>query len=67
MSEHRTLRAANTRHPAFFPGMAALLLTIVFLGFAPTYYLRPDDAAPLPVYLHVHGAGLTLWFSLFLQ
>jgi hypothetical protein len=40
MSEHRTLRAANTRHPAFFPGMAALLLTIVFLGFAPTYYLN---------------------------
>src|SRR3954466_5263426 len=58
--------AARARHPAFFPAMSALLLVIVFVGFAPTYYLRPAAARPLPIYLHLHGAALTLWFSLLL-
>jgi len=54
------------RHPAFFPAMSSLLLVLVFLGFAPTYYLRPESAGPIPAYLHVHGAAMTVWFVLLL-
>ena len=54
------------RHPAFFPAMSSLLLVLVFLGFAPTYYLRPESAGPIPAYLHVHGAAMTVWFLLLL-
>ena len=54
----------DRRHPAFFPAMSLLLAAIVFYGFAPTYYLRPADAPAIPVYLHLHGAAMTAWFSL---
>ena len=54
------------RHPAFFPAMSSLLVVLVFLGFAPTYYLRPESAGPIPGYLHVHGAAMTIWFLLLL-
>jgi hypothetical protein len=54
------------RHPAFFPAMSSLLIVLVFLGFAPTYYLRPSAAGPIPGYLHVHGAAMTAWFLLLL-
>ncbi len=54
------------RHPAFFPAMSAVLIVLVFLGFAPTYYLRPVIAGPIPAYLHVHGAAMTAWFLLLL-
>ena len=54
------------RHPAFFPAMSSLLIVLVFLGFAPTYYLRPVSAGPIPAYLHVHGAAMTAWFLLLL-
>lgn len=54
------------RHPAFFPAMSSLLIVLVFLGFAPTYYLRPAAAGPIPGYLHVHGAAMTAWFLLLL-
>jgi len=59
-----TVRAR--RHPAFFPAMSSLLIVLVFLGFAPTYYLRPGSAGPIPSYLHVHGAAMTAWFLLLL-
>ena len=54
------------RHPAFFPAMSAVLIAFVFLGFAPTYYLRPVSAGPIPAYLHLHGAAMTAWFLLLL-
>ena len=53
-----------TRHRAFFPAMSLILLVAVFMGFAPTYYLRPASAPPIPGYLHVHGAAMTAWFLL---
>jgi len=46
--------------------MSSLLIVLVFLGFAPTYYLRPVAAGPIPGYLHVHGAAMTMWFLLLL-
>jgi uncharacterized membrane protein YozB (DUF420 family) len=60
------VKARRLRHPAFFPGMSVLLITLVFVAFAPTYYLRPADAMPLPGYVHVHGAAMTAWFVLLL-
>lgn len=67
---------SHARHRArhwFFVGMSAVMLAIVLVGFAPTFYLReyfgtglPPGQQGLPLYLHVHGAFLTLWFSLFL-
>jgi hypothetical protein len=55
----------------FFIGAAGFLLLIVFLGFAPTFYLRPLFAPyvrlrPVPWYRYVHGALMTLWYVLFL-
>jgi hypothetical protein len=46
--------------------MSSLLVVLVFLGFAPTYYLRPESAGPIPAYLHVHGAAMTIWYLLLL-
>jgi hypothetical protein len=54
------------RHPVFFPALSSVLIVLVFLGFAPTYYLRPGSAGPIPAYLHVHGAAMTAWFLLLL-
>ena len=60
------VRPGRMRHPVFFSAMSAVLITGVFLGFAPTYYLRPPEAVPIPRYLHVHGAAMTAWFLLLL-
>ncbi len=60
------VRSGRMRHRVFFSAMSAVLITGVFLGFAPTYYLRPSEAVPIPRYLHVHGAAMTAWFLLLL-
>ena len=60
------VRPGRMRHPVFFSAMSAVLITGVFLGFAPTYYLRPPESVPIPRYLHVHGAAMTAWFLLLL-
>jgi len=62
----RVSKPPFVRHRAFFVSMSALLIASVFLGFAPTYYLRPRSATPIPLYLHVHGAAMTTWFLLLL-
>ena len=46
--------------------MSVLLIVFVFLGFAPTYYMRPVDTGPIPAYLQVHGAAMTGWYVLLL-
>jgi hypothetical protein len=47
----------------FFAHVA--LLVAVFVGFAPSFYLRPlYSAHPLPIELYVHGGVLTCWFLL---
>lgn len=55
----------------FFVGMASVLLLIVAVGFARSFYLRSiwnaGHAGPhLPAYIVLHGIALTLWFLLFL-
>lgn len=50
----------------FHPGMAVVCLITVFIGFAPTYYLRPSDADGLPILTHVHAVVFTAWMLLLL-
>jgi FtsH-binding integral membrane protein len=48
----------------YFAANLALLLVLAG-GFSRTFYLRPMfSARPLPLFLYVHGAVLTLWFVL---
>ena len=57
----------NTRG-SFFVVMAALLAITVFIGFAPTFYLRSsyNPNKELSTLLHVHGFALSAWILLFL-
>ena len=56
----------------FFVAISGLLLVIVVVGFAPSFYLRahfaplhPEMGSPtLPGYLHAHGAILFAWYTL---
>jgi hypothetical protein len=56
------------RSRRFFVGMAALLALIVFVGFAPSFYLRTQFGRPaLPSTLvYVHGLLFTAWLAVFL-
>jgi hypothetical protein len=54
--------------PRFFFAMSVALLVVVFLGFAPTFYLSrwvdaPTDAGPMPLHLVVHALFMTAWFG----
>lgn len=49
----------------FFGCMVVLLLLVVFVGFARSYYLAGVFRAPLPApILHIHGALNTSWMLL---
>jgi hypothetical protein len=51
----------------FYTGMAIVAGAVVFIGFAPTYFLRASyQSTPLPLHLHVHGFLFTLWIALFI-
>ncbi|HUF34544.1 MAG TPA: hypothetical protein VMN37_01275 [Gemmatimonadales bacterium] len=55
------------RDHRFFTGMAAAAALTVFVGFAPTYYLRGlAGSPPLPGLVHLHGVVFTAWMLLFL-
>jgi hypothetical protein len=58
--------APTRRHDRlFYTGMATAFALVVLVGFARTYYLRPQFVADgLPLYLHVHGAVFTAWIAL---
>ncbi len=52
---------------AFFVSMSLVIVGIIFVGFARTYFLAGTVRAPLPnVLIHLHGAVFTLWVVLFL-
>ncbi|EAQ98200.1 hypothetical protein [Congregibacter litoralis] len=56
-------QSAQTESGRFFQYLAFALLGIVVIGFAPSFFLRFfTEEAPLPLYLHFHGALLTGWF-----
>jgi hypothetical protein len=51
----------------FFFGITILLLAVVAIGFAPTYYLAGGLRAPLPSkVVHVHAVIFTTWMLLLL-
>ncbi|MBB5057828.1 hypothetical protein HDF16_002534 [Granulicella aggregans] len=50
----------------FFTMMSVVQLTIVVVGFAPSYFLRGAVFAPLPsLVVHLHGAVFSSWIFLF--
>ena len=58
-------RAAGER--AMYTWAAIAAIAVVFVGFAPTYFLKPLFATPdLTPLKHVHGIVMTSWFVLFL-
>lgn len=64
-----TLESASLQRPRsrtwFHAGLSGALLLSVVVGFSPTFFLRPAFTdRPLPLYLYLHGAVLTLWFVL---
>jgi hypothetical protein len=60
-----SLRTRVERRSRFFFGMSAIVLALVFGGFAPTFFLRPlFDVPESPWYLYVHGAVVTAWYAL---
>ena len=58
--------SVRQRDRFFFGAMALAIAAAVFVGFAPTFYLRPDTLSPLPPYLRVHGLAFTAWIALFI-
>jgi hypothetical protein len=51
----------------FYTGMAIAAAVVVFVGFAPTYFLRARyQSTALPTYLQVHGFLFTAWIALFI-
>jgi nitrate reductase NapE component len=60
-------RPARTRTDSiYFTTIAFLLMGIVVVGFAPTYFLAGIIRAPLPsTLIHVHGAVFSSWIILF--
>lgn len=53
----------------FFQGASVAMLGLVFVGFAPSFFLvaffEYPGPLPLPTYLHLHGALLTSWYVWF--
>jgi hypothetical protein len=62
-----TLAAPWNPDRTFFASIAALALTLIVVGFAPTFFLKEAfDSADLSPRVHVHGALFTAWPLLFL-
>ena len=59
---------ARGRNP-FFVVMATAVAVTVFLGFAPSFYLRSifNPSRNLSILLHIHGFALSAWIVLFLM
>jgi hypothetical protein len=51
----------------FFTGMAMAIVLTIFIGFAPSYYLKGVfGTPPISTFLHLHGVLFTGWVLLFL-
>jgi hypothetical protein len=65
MSEH-PMTAHQRRDRKFFTFMAIALALTVFVGFAPTFYLKPFfGGPPLRLLVVVHGCVFTAWIAVF--
>ena len=51
--------------PYFYAGVIAVAAVIVFVGFAPTFYLRSYFHGPtLPTLFVIHGIAFSAWIAL---
>jgi hypothetical protein len=59
------VNAARWHQRLFFTGMPIAMTVAVFVGFAPTYYLKTAYGTPAlkPLY-HLHGLLFSLWMAL---
>ena len=56
----------GSRDRRFFMAMAAVIALVVFVGFAPTFYLRPMfHPEPLSSVFAIHGVIFTAWVVLY--
>lgn len=57
------MRERSSAYDAFFVVYSTLLLSLVLVGFAQTFFLlfMFDNTVPLTISLFVHGAILTGW------
>jgi hypothetical protein len=63
--QRSALRKPLRSDDIFFPGMALLILVVVFIGFAQSYFLPGMVFAPLPnALVHIHGAIFVSWIFL---
>jgi len=62
------IEITRTRWRLFFVIMAAAVVITVFVGFAPTFFLRSSftQHRPMSFLLHVHGIVFSAWVTLFL-
>lgn len=60
-------RPRLTKERLFYSGMALLIFASVFVGFAPTWFLRGHfgTAPPLKPLVLLHGTLMTSWIALF--
>jgi hypothetical protein len=69
-----TIAQGSTRNAAerrFYSRMALFMIAVVFIGFAPSFYLRglvqvPRPNPTLPPSVMLHGIVFTLWMLLFI-
>jgi hypothetical protein len=74
VAARQSSRPVGASDRAFYSSMAISMAVTVFIGFAPSYYLRAFRAAPLTVtgastlspLVHLHGALFTGWVVLFI-
>lgn len=61
-------QAPSRSEPRFFLIMSIVSVAILFLGFAPSFYLKPIIQAPPPLSMLTiaHGVVGTLWMALFI-
>lgn len=65
MASSAVARTTTAPRHAFYVGAAVVLLLVVLVGFAPTFYLRAATAPELSWQVVVHGLILTAWFLMF--
>ncbi len=61
-------QAPSRSEPRFFLIMSIVSVAILFLGFAPSFYLKPIIQAPPPLstLTIAHGIVGTAWMALFI-
>ena len=59
-------RSRRSRERRFYSGLAIIMAVCVFIGFAPSYYMKAHYGVPpaLTPMLHFHGAVFTSWIVL---